>query len=75
MIHVAFYLLVGSAIAYFMQPQIRWLAEYAVPEFRWAQVILKIVMDAMLSLTWIVFAPGLLALKFYLERKSRNETD
>lgn len=73
MIHFILYVLIGSAISYLMQSQITWLAEHLTPH-KWAQILLKIVFDALLSVTWIVGAPALFALKIYLERKE-NEAD
>jgi hypothetical protein len=51
-----------------MQSQIRYIAERAT-KITLLQIALKIAMDAFLGLTWVIGAPALLALKFYLERK------
>jgi len=53
-----------------MQPQIVWLAENITTR-TWLRAVLKILMDALLSVTWIVGAPLLLLIKYKLQQKDQ----
>lgn len=57
------YLLAGSAISYFMQKQIASAAEQ-FSDNKVVQTILKIAMDALLSITWIITMPAYWFVKF-----------
>ena len=72
MIFAFLYFLIGSAVAYFMQPQIRYIAE-RMTSYVWLQAVIKILMDAILSMTWIIGAPVLISLKLYLQGKENEE--
>lgn len=76
MIHFIIWLIIGSAVSYFMQPQIRWFSEY-VTKFKPFQTIIKILLDALLGVGWLIFAPALYMLvsnlKMMEEAKSLKE--
>lgn len=68
MIHAFVYILIGVVVANLMQPQITWIAE-RLSQRKWLQTVIKTFFDAFIGLTWVIGAPALLALKYYLMRK------
>lgn len=67
-----FHILIGSAIAYFMQPQIKWVAE-RVTRYRFLQAMIKILLDALMAVSWIIIAPAILIAKYNM--KPKDETN
>ena len=53
MIHAFVYLIIGTAISYFMQGQIKQFAEN-VTQNKFLQTVIKILTDAIMSITWVV---------------------
>jgi hypothetical protein len=70
MIFAFLYIVAASATAYFMQTHIQWLTE-RITTYQWLQTILKIVLDAIIGITWIVSVPMLCALKIYCQKKMK----
>lgn len=73
MIFAFLYLIIGSAVSYFMQSHIVWFAEYMHRDKK-AQIAFKIFLDAVLGVTWIVSAPLLIIVKLYITL-IKNEGD
>lgn len=68
-----FHVLIGSAIAYFMQAHIKWVAERVTP-FVPLQVVIKILLDALLAVGWIVVAPAILVARYqWLKEQEEND--
>jgi len=72
MIFAFIYLLIGSTVAYFMQSQIKWLTEYS-SEHWLPQTAIKILLDTWVGFTWVIAAPVLLSIVFYLKRVNHEE--
>ena len=74
MIFAALYILIGSAVSYFMQSQIRWLS-HRITKHTWLQTVLKIVFDAAIGFTWLISAPALCALRVYYQNKDNQDDE
>lgn len=66
-----FHILIGSAIAYFMQPQIKEVAE-RITSIRFLQAALKILLDALMAVSWIIVAPAILFAKHKLKERDND---
>ena len=67
-----FHILIGSVIAYFMQPQIKAVAE-SVTRYSWLQAVIKILLDALMSVAWVIVAPAIVFARYHLEKKDDGE--
>jgi len=63
-----FHILIGSAIAYFMQPQIKWVAE-RLTRYRALQAMIKILLDALMTVSWVIVAPAILLARYKIKER------
>lgn len=66
-----FHILVGSAIAYFMQSHIKQLAERAT-NYKVLQIAIKILLDALMAVSWIIIAPVIFIANHKLKEKDND---
>jgi hypothetical protein len=67
-IHAIVYVLIGSAVSFFLQSHIKWLARHWSRHWM-VRPILEIVLNAAISLSWLITAPMLLVTVRRLKRK------